>query len=155
MQDNSFTHECMYLMARPLPLTGPLQPKGSAGLSSTTPTYLPSWPNRWRKCTRASRALKCSSTGRRTCRDHLKVGTAVVWISLYSLSYYFTALGNKLFGVPERFQVEVARANTILDQERWGQWGCDQPHLFTSWLSDYTLHAYVPLRVSRIIHVHV
>ena len=31
---------------------------------------------------------------------------------------HFTALGNKLFGVPERFQVEVARANTILDQER-------------------------------------
>ncbi|XP_064401493.1 ubiquitin carboxyl-terminal hydrolase 40-like isoform X3 [Halichondria panicea] len=29
------------------------------------------------------------------------------------------ALGNKLFGVPERFQVEVARANTILDQERY------------------------------------
>ncbi len=35
----------------------------------------------------------------------------------YALSH-FTALGNKLFGVPEIFQVEVARANTILDQER-------------------------------------
>ena len=41
---------------------------------------------------------------------------------VFSLTVYtiviHVAMGSKLFGVPERFQIEVAEANAILDQER-------------------------------------